>query len=74
VNNIAAFYEELSNVNDRSINTSKYRMMFSVSRLRIKTRTNNISEKVEYTKGVIRSRRSRDRQYNGHKKKDKRKI
>jgi hypothetical protein len=40
---------------------------------RIKTRTNNISEKVEYTKGVIRSRRSRDRQYNGHKKKDKRK-
>jgi len=28
-------------------------------------------EKLEYTKGVIRSRKSKDRLYNGKKKKDK---
>ena len=32
----------------------------------------NLLEKLEDTKGVIRSRKSKDRQHNGQKKKDKR--
>jgi len=45
LNNITAFYEEVSNVNERSIDASKYRMMLSVSRLPDKEKERRKSQK-----------------------------